>query len=101
MSHADYARLVDEYSRFDLEARTAGVFLEGEALQPGDTATVVRMMESGTSVTDGPYAESNDVLGGFYVFECENLDQAIEWAARIPHARGGAIEVRPVVEHDL
>jgi hypothetical protein len=90
--------MVDDYSRFNREAASAGVLVGGEALQSSETATVVRMMENGTNVTDGPFTESKEALGGFYMFECENLDQAIEWAARIPDARGGAIEVRPVLE---
>lgn len=91
-------RMMDGYARFNREARDAGVFLAGEALQPVETATVVRVMESGPVVTDGPFTEANQALGGFYLLECENLDQAIEWAAKIPDARGGAIEVRPILE---
>ena len=90
--------IFDQYVRFNRDARHAGVFLSGEALQPGETATVVRMMEDGASVTDGPFTESKESVAGFYMFECENLDQAIEWAARIPAARHGAIEVRPILE---
>lgn len=89
----------DEYARFNREAKNAGVLLGGEALQPAETATVVRMTESGAAITDDPLTGSNEALGGFYMLECENLDQALEWAARIPDARcGGAIEVRPILE---
>lgn len=91
----------DQYVRFNKEAIEAGVFLGGEALQSSETATVVRMMESGTNVTDGPFTETKEAIAGFYLLDCENLDQAIEWAARIPAARYGAIEVRPILELDL
>ena len=97
-SHEVLNQMMDEYARFNRDAKEAGVFLSGEALQPAETATVVRMMENGPTVTDGPFTEANEVLGGFYLLECENLDQAIEWAAKIPDARGGAIEVRPILE---
>lgn len=90
--------LVDQYVRFNSDAMEAGVLVAGDALQPGDTATVVKMMERGASVTDGPFTESKEAIAGFYLFECENLDLAIEWAARIPAARYGAIEVRPVLD---
>ncbi len=100
LSSSDEERrhVFDQYVRFNRDAKHAGVFLGGEALQPGETATVVRMMEDGASVTDGPFTESREAIAGFYMFECENLDQAIEWAARIPAARHGAIEVRPILE---
>lgn len=93
--------MFDQYARFNRDAREAGVFLGGEALQSGETATVVRMMESGASVTDGPFTESKEAIAGFYMLDCENLDQAIEWAARIPAARVGAIEVRPILEMNI
>jgi hypothetical protein len=71
----------------------------GDQLQPPDTATTVRVEDGRTLTTDGPYAETKDVLGGFYLFEADDLDRAIEIASRIPAARlGGAVEVRPVVE---
>lgn len=68
-------------------------------LQPIDTATTVRVDDGRTLTTDGPFAETKEVFGGYYVFEADNLDEAIEVAAEIPAARlGGAVEVRPVVE---
>jgi hypothetical protein len=71
----------------------------GEQLQPVDTATTVRVEDGRTLTTDGPFAETKEALGGFYLFEADDLDRAIEIASRIPAARmGGAIEVRPVVE---
>jgi hypothetical protein len=70
----------------------------GDALQPTGTATTVRVRNGDTLTTDGPFAETKEQLGGYYLIECENLDQAIEAAARVPAARGGSIEIRPVME---
>jgi hypothetical protein len=71
----------------------------GQELQPADTATTVRVADGSTLTTDGPFAETKEALGGFYLLDADNLDDAIAMAARIPAARrGGAVEVRPVVE---
>ena len=71
----------------------------GDQLQPTDTATTVRVADGKTLTTDGPFSETKEVLGGYYMLEADNLDRALEVAARIPAARmGGAIEVRPLVE---
>ena len=71
----------------------------GEQLGPADTATTVRVRDGNTLTTDGPFAETKEVLGGFYLFEADDLDAAIELAARVPAARrGGSVEVRPLVE---
>ncbi len=79
-------------------AREPGV-LGSEQLQPVATATTVRVQDGRTLTTDGPFADTKEVFGGYYLFEADNLDRAIELAARIPAARmGGSIEVRPVVE---
>ena len=70
----------------------------GEALHPSSTATTVRVRNGQVTTTDGPFAESKEQCAGFYLVECNNLDEAIQWAARIPHAASAAIEVRPVVD---
>jgi hypothetical protein len=73
--------------------------LGGEHLQPAETATTVRVEDGRTLTTDGPFVETKEALGGYYLFEADDLDKAIEIASRIPAARmGGAIEIRPVVE---
>jgi len=72
----------------------------GDALHDTNTATSVRVRDGDVVVTDGPFAETKEQLGGFYVLDCENLDEAIRLAAQIPHASTGTIEVRPVVEFD-
>jgi hypothetical protein len=79
-------------------AQVPGI-LGGEQLAPVDTATTVRVQNGSTLTTDGPFAETKEVLGGFYLFEADDLDTAIELASRVPAARrGGAVEVRPLVE---
>ncbi len=84
-----------EYMTLAQDPRAQG----GAQLQPIETATTVRVQDGQTLTTDGPYADTKEVFGGYYVFEADNLDEAIELAARIPAARlGGAIEVRPLVE---
>lgn len=73
--------------------------ISGEQLQPVSTATTVRVQDGKTLTTDGPFADTKEVFGGYYLLEADDLDQAIELAARIPAARmGGLVEVRPVVE---
>ncbi|MFL5928224.1 MAG: YciI family protein [Gaiellaceae bacterium] len=86
------------YAEYFAVSETAGV-VGGQELQPADTATTVRVNNGSTLTTDGPFAETKEALGGFFLFEADDIDAAIEIAARIPAARrGGAVEVRPVVE---
>lgn len=85
-----------EYNAFGAQAGASGALKGGEALQPTTTATTVRVRDGQTITTDGPYAETKEALGGYYVFEANDLDEAIDWAAKIPGARYGAIEVRPI-----
>ena len=95
----DGAEMVGElaaYAAFSRETRERQQFVAGEALQPTSTATSVRVRDGATIVTDGPFAETKEALGGFYLLECRALDEAIEMAAKIPGARRGAIEVRPI-----
>jgi hypothetical protein len=77
-----------------------GLRLAGEALQPTSTATCVRIVDGETVTTDGPFAETKEQLGGFYLLECKDLDEAIEWAAKCPGANFGTLEVRPVMEFE-
>jgi hypothetical protein len=73
--------------------------IDGQQLQPPSTATTIRVQEGRTLTTDGPFAETKEALGGYYLFEADDIDAAIELAARIPAARlGGAVEIRPLVE---
>jgi|SRR5215472_8092125 len=75
----------------------AGVLVDSAPLQPVRSATTVRVREDETLLTDGPYAELKEQLGGYYLLECADLDEALRWAATIPAARAGAVEVRPVI----
>ena len=86
------------YAEYFSVSETAGV-VGGQELQPADTATTVRVNNGSTLTTDGPFAETKEALGGFFLFEADDIDAAIALASRIPAARrGGAVEVRPVVE---
>jgi hypothetical protein len=78
----------------------AGVMAAGDALQGGETATTVRVRDDETVVTDGPFAETKEILGGYYVIDVPDLDAALGWAARIPSAPYGSVEVRPVMVFD-
>lgn len=78
----------------------AGAMVTGEALQGVDTASTVRVRDGKRIVTDGPFIESKEVIGGFYVIDVASLDEALDWAAKIPNAHFGTIEVRPVMEFD-
>jgi hypothetical protein len=81
----------------DLEAK--GTLLASEQLQPVATATTVRVRNGDTVVSDGPFAETEETLGGYCLIEADSLDEAIEWASRIPSARSGTVEIRPVVDN--
>jgi hypothetical protein len=86
------------YAAFTADIRERGLMQAGEALEPTSTATTVRVQDGRTVTTDGPYAETKEALGGFYLVNARDLDEAIELAARIPAAKHGAIEVRPIWE---
>jgi hypothetical protein len=86
------------YGEYAAVSQSPGI-VGGDELQPADTATTVRVQNGNTLTTDGPFAETKEALGGFFLFEAGDLDAAIDIASRIPAARrGGAVEVRPVVE---
>ena len=84
------------YYAFGREAEAAGVLAGGNELGPTGDATTVRVRNRETLVTDGPYAEVKEALGGFYLLECDSPEDALEWASRIPGAHHGSVEVRPV-----
>ena len=91
---------MDAYYAFTNEVREAGVMVGGEALHPTTAATTVRVRSGQTASTDGPFAETKEQLGGYYMLDCDNLDEAIKWAAKIPGAKDGCIEIRPVWEFE-
>jgi len=84
------------YGAFTQEVRENGKLVTADRLQPTTTATTVRIRNGETLVTDGPFAETKEQLGGYYLLECENIDEALAYAAKIPTAENGSIEVRPV-----
>jgi hypothetical protein len=87
------------WERFGKEAVEAGAFIAGDGLQPTSEGKTVRGgRDEERVVTDGPFAESKEQIGGFYLLECKDMDEALEWAKKVP-IRGGAIEVRPVMDY--
>jgi hypothetical protein len=98
MSQAESDKFMGEYFAFSDEIRKGGQYIHGEALQPVQTATTLRSRNGKVSTTDGPFAETKEQLGGFYLIEAKDLNDAIQVASRIPSIRTGSIEVRPVVD---
>lgn len=95
LPEAEREAVYAEYFALAEDARCVG----GAQLQPAETATVVRLLGGRTLITDGPFADTKEVLGGFYLVETADLDEAIELAARVPAARlGGGVEIRPVIQ---
>jgi hypothetical protein len=92
------AEVMAAYNNFSAEALAADVMRGGEALHEAKTATSVRVREGKVLVTDGPFAETKEEFGGFYLIEAANLDEAIRWASKIPGAERGTVEVRPVAD---
>jgi hypothetical protein len=90
--------VMEAYGAFGQEAGDR--IVAGEGLQPTATATTVRVRDGERILTDGPFAETKEQLGGFYLLECGNLDEAIDLAAKIPGASSGAVEVRPVMDYE-
>ena len=99
MSKSEMDGLMEEYFAFTRDLQKSGNMLGGNDLQPVHNATTVRVRGGRVSTTDGPFAETKEQLGGYYLIEAADLNEAIQIAARIPSARLGAIEVRPVQEH--
>lgn len=100
-SPEEWAAVMADYREFGEKAGAAGVIAGGEALQPPSTATTVHVRDGkgGDMVTtDGPFAETKEVLGGFYLLKCGDLDEAMKWASQIPGAWLGRVEVRPCID---
>jgi hypothetical protein len=97
LSEAERQRIYGEYGQFGQQIKEAGHYLAGAQLQPTATATSVRVRDGKRLVTDGPFAETREQLGGYYLVEAKDLDEAISLAARIPGAKHGSIEVRPIM----
>jgi hypothetical protein len=94
----EWERTMGEYNAYTAMLQEKGAYKGGEALEPVSTATTIRIRDGETVMTDGPFAETKEALGGFYLVEAADLDEAIKLAAACPGARYGSIEVRPVVD---
>jgi hypothetical protein len=97
-SPEEQAAVMQAYDAFTKNVKARDAYLGGEALEPTPTATTVRVRDGQTLTTDGPFAETKEALGGYYLVEAKDLDEAIEYAAAIPGATFGSIEVRPIWE---
>jgi hypothetical protein len=96
-SEEEQGKMMQAYGSFTQELRDSGAMVAGDALDSPQTATTVRVKNDETLTTDGPFAETKEQLGGYYLIEASSLDEAIEWAAKIPAAHYGSVEVRPIV----
>jgi hypothetical protein len=97
MSEQERNGIIQEYFALTSELREKGDYVAGAPLQPTTTATTVRVRDDERVMTDGPFAETKEQLGGYFLVEADSVDQALEWAAKIPAARYGSVEVRPVM----
>ncbi len=95
----EFNQMITEYGSITERYEKDGVLLGGDALQDVNTATTISVRNGKTEIIDGPFAETKEQLGGYYLFDCENLDQALKYAAMIPSAKYGRVEVRPVMEY--
>lgn len=91
------AQMNEAYFALNQKMKAAGVMAAGDALHPATTATSVRLRAGKVETMDGPFAETREYLGGYYILDCADLDQALQWASQIPGAAYGTVEVRPVV----
>jgi len=97
-SQADGDKMFGAYMQYTKDMVDAGVMRAGDPLKPSTTATTVRLRGGKTLTTDGPFAETKEQLGGYYIIDVPNLDEALKWAAKCPSAAAGSIEVRPVLD---
>ncbi len=97
-SAADQAAVMEAYNTYSRDLGASGSLIAGEALQPTSTATTVRIRDGKTATTDGPFAETKEQLGGYYLINAKDLNEAIQWAIKLPAAKWGSVEVRPIWE---
>jgi hypothetical protein len=95
----EQAASLERWSEYTQALVDAGAFVAGDGLQPSSTATTLRLENGERVLTDGPFAETKEQVGGFYTVECKDLDEAIDWAAKMPTAEGFTIEIRPVMDY--
>ena len=91
---------IDAYWALDNEATAAGVFVDSAGLYPTEVARTLRIRDGEPTVTDGPFAETKEQLGGYYLLECGSIEEALEWAAKVPAAATGSVEVRQVMDYE-
>lgn len=101
LTEADRNTISNEYGEFTRSIAQSGHLRGGNELNVTSTATTVRLRDKKRLVTDGPFAETKEQLGGYYLVEARDLDEAIGLAARIPSARWGSIEIRPIIPHEM
>jgi hypothetical protein len=99
-SQEETDQIMAQWWAYDTELKKSGHHVHGAAAQPSSTATTVRLKGGDRAVTDGPFAETREVFGGYYMIDVPDLDTALDWAARCPGAAYGSVEVRPVMEFD-
>jgi hypothetical protein len=100
LDEAATKEMVDEYWALDAAAREKGVYVESAGLHPAATAKTLQIRDGKESVTDGPFAETKEQLGGIYLLDCDSMEEALAWAAKIPAARTGSVEVREVMDYE-
>ena len=100
MDEPQRGEVLKAYFDYDAAVKAAGVFVAGDALQDTSNASTVRMQDGKLVTTDGPFAETKEQLGGYYLLECKTREEALEWAAKIPASKHGSVEVRPVMVFD-
>jgi hypothetical protein len=101
LTEQEQEAMMAEWFQYTDELQAAGVMVGGEALMPTPTTTTLRLDGERRIVTDGPFAETKEALGGYYLLQVDSLEQALDWAAKCPGARTGPIELRPVMEFDM
>jgi hypothetical protein len=100
MAQDDLNKMYAAYGAFSEELAKSGAMIDGSELHPTSTATTVRVRNGKTQTVDGPFAETKEQLGGYYLINVPNMDAAIKWAAKIPTAQNGSIEIRPLTENN-
>ena len=100
LSEDELGESLKAYEDYSRQVVDAGVFVAGEGLQPSGTATTLRVVDGERLLTDGPFAETKEQLGGFYVLDCKDLDEVLDWAEKCPAAAVGTIEIRPVMDYE-
>jgi hypothetical protein len=98
LSDEERGRTMQSYREFTEELRSAGAMVAGDRLQPTANATTVRVRDGEQLVTDGPFAETKEQLGGYYLIEADSLDEAIQWAAKLPGSHHGSVEIRAIAQ---